>query len=90
MRKPRKMKGIDERAWKVINEMNGLPFARRTFGSLPADAVEASLARLLRTGCLTAFPPLVDPDPATRISQCEHTLLITADGVEVLTRTEDD
>ncbi len=32
-----------------------------------------------------AFAPLVDPDPAVRISQCEHTLLITEEGADVLT-----
>lgn len=85
VREPRKMKGLDPEAWGVIERMNGLPFARRTFGSLPREVVEATLARLLRTGCLTAFPPLVDPDPTVRISQWEHTLLVTDEGVEVIT-----
>ena len=82
---PRKMKGIDPAVWEVIEGMNGLPFARRTFVDLPAEAVEATLARLMRTGCLMDFPPLVDPDPATRIAQTEHTLLVHEDGVDVLT-----
>lgn len=82
---PRKMKGIDEEVWKVIEGMHGLPFARRTFGDLPADAVEGSLGRLKRTGCLMDFPPLVDPDPATRIAQTEHTLIVGESGIEVIT-----
>lgn len=82
---PRKMKGIDPTVWETIEAMNGLPFARRTFDGQAADAVEATLARLIRTGCLMDFPPLVDPDPATRIAQTEHTLLVGEDGIEVLT-----
>lgn len=85
VREPKKMKQIDERAWAVIEGMNGLPFARRTFADLPKDAVETTLARLLRTGCLAVYPPLVDPDPAVRIAQTEHTMIVTAGGVEVIT-----
>ena len=84
-KKPRKMKGIDTGVWDVIEGMNGLPFARRTFRDLPADAIESTLSRLQRTGCLMDFPPLVDPDPAARIAQTEHTMIVTADGVEVIT-----
>lgn len=82
---PRKMKGIDEDVWKVIEGMHGLPFARRTFGAIPADAIEGTLGRLKRTGCMMDFPPLVDPDPSTRIAQTEHTLIIGEDGIEVIT-----
>ncbi len=85
-RAPRKMKGIDPAAWAVIEAMNGLPFARRSFpASVPREAVEATLARLMRTGCMMAFPPLVDPDPAVRISQAEHTILVLEDRIEVTT-----
>ncbi|MFK5956169.1 MAG: type II methionyl aminopeptidase [Planctomycetota bacterium] len=84
-KKPRKMKGIDEHVWKVIEGMNGLPFARRTFVGIPADVIEGTLSRLQRTGCLMDFPPLVDPDPAARIAQTEHTMIVTANGVEVTT-----
>ncbi|MFQ5749649.1 MAG: type II methionyl aminopeptidase [Planctomycetota bacterium] len=86
VRNPRRMKGVDPAFWEVVEGMNGLPFARRTFPAcIPRDVVENSLARLIRMGSLMAFAPLVDPDPAVRISQCEHTLLITEDGAEVLT-----
>ncbi len=85
-RPPRKMKGIDAAAWQVIEEMRGLPFARRSFPtSVSPDAVESTLARLLRTGCLMAFPPLVDPNPAVMISQAEHTIIVLEDGIEVTT-----
>ncbi|MBC8405104.1 MAG: type II methionyl aminopeptidase [Planctomycetes bacterium] len=87
MRKaPRKMKQIDEDVWAVIEGMNGLPFARRTFGSMAKDAVESTITRLIRTGCLSVYPPLVDPDPKVRIAQTEHTMIVTDNGCEVITR----
>ena len=85
-REPRKMKLIDPAVWEKIEGMNGLPFARRTFGNLPKDAVESTLARLIRIGCLAVYPPLADPDHSVRISQTEHTVIITDDGCEVITR----
>jgi methionyl aminopeptidase len=88
-RQPRKMKGIDPAVWQVIEDMNGLPFARRTFAGMPADSVENTLGRLKRTGALMEFPPLVDPDPAVRVAQTEHTLIITDEGVEVTTASVD-
>lgn len=85
-RPPRKLKGVHPAAWEVIESLHGLPFARRSFPPrIPADAVESSLARLLRTGCLVAYPPLGDPDPRVRIAQAEHTLLVTESGAEVIT-----
>jgi len=86
VRKPHKFKNIDERVWNLIEKMQGLPFARRTFCDLPTGAVEATLLRLKRTGCLIDFPPLVDPDPSVRISQAEHTLMILENEVVVTTR----
>lgn len=85
MREPRKFKQIDPDVYAVIEKMNGLPFARRTFGALPKDNVETTLTRLLRTGCLSVYPPLNDPDPKVRIAQTEHTMIVTRDGAEVTT-----
>ena len=46
-----------------IEELTGE--LRAWFGKkLPPEAVEATLGRLNRIGCLMGFPPLVDPDPA--------------------------
>lgn len=87
VKKPRKMKGIDTAAWETIEALQGLPFARRSFAAdTPAAVVESTLARLIRTGCLISFPPLVDADPQVRIAQTEHTLLVTESGVEILTQ----
>lgn len=88
MREPRKMKQIDPAVYERIEAMNGLPFARRTLGGMPKDAIETTLARLLRTGCLAVYPPLVDPNPQVRIAQTEHTMIVTRDGAEVTTRAE--
>jgi methionyl aminopeptidase len=82
---PRKLKGIDHSVWAAIEGMKGLPFSRRTLANLPEEAVENSIGRLRRTGCLIDFPPLVDTDPAVRIAQTEHTMIVTSDGVEVTT-----
>ena len=84
-REPRKMKGLDMEVWEVIRKMNGLPFARRTFKGLAHKNIEATIDRLLRTHCLISFPPLVDPDPATKVAQTEHTIIITSKGVEATT-----
>lgn len=88
MREPRKMKQIDPAVYERIEAMNGLPFARRTLGGMPKDAIETTLARLLRTGCLAVYPPLVDPNPQVRIAQTEHTMIVTRDGAEVITRAD--
>ena len=85
-RAPTKLKGVDPAAWEVIERMHGLPFARRSFpAGITSAAIEATLARLMRVGCLVPYPPLVDPDPAVRVSQAEHSLLITDRGAEVIT-----
>ena len=82
---PKKFKGIDEQVWETIESMRGLPFARRTFKNIKPDTIESSLSRLVRMGCLMNFPPLVDPNPNTRITQCEHTLIVQEDVTEVIT-----
>jgi methionyl aminopeptidase len=84
-REPRKMKDVDPAVWEAIVKMNGLPFARRSLGPLPAVAVDSTLARLVRIGCLAEYPPLADPDPKVRITQTEHTLMVTETAVEVIT-----
>ncbi len=84
-RAPRKMKDVDPEVWAAIERMNTLPFARRSLGPLPPAAVDATLARLLRIGCLAEYPPLADPDPKVRIAQTEHTLMVTETEIEVIT-----
>lgn len=85
IKEPRKFKGIDEDVWNVIDKMNGLPFARRYFKGIDTELLEGTLTRMQRIGCIMSFPPLSDPNSEVRISQCEHTLIITDNGVEVIT-----
>ncbi len=84
-RPPRKPKGLDPEVMETILGLHGLPFSRRDLRRHPTQAVEATLARLMRTGCLMDFPPLCDSDPSVRIAQTEHTLVVTEDGIEITT-----
>ncbi len=81
---PRSAKGLDRDVLKAFESWRGLPIARRYFNHLDTDAVEAALGKLAKQGSLMRFPPLVE-DEGVMVSQTEHSLLITKDGVEVLT-----
>ncbi|MBL8693966.1 MAG: type II methionyl aminopeptidase [Planctomycetes bacterium] len=77
-------KGVDEAVLAAIEKWNGLPIARRYFREFPQIKVEETLLALLKQGCLVPYPPLCEA-PGTLVAQFEHTLLITQDGVEILT-----
>jgi methionyl aminopeptidase len=68
-----------------IRGIGGLPFARRQLGAFPQAAVEETLAWLKRHGKLAAYPPLVEKS-GRKVAQAEHTLYVSAEQVEVLTR----
>ncbi len=82
---PRKAKGIDREVLKAFESWRGLPIARRYFEHLDSDAVELALSKLAKQGSLMRFPPLV-ADEGVMVAQTEHSMLITEDGVEVLTK----
>ena len=63
----------------------GLPFSRRDLRHLSRPDVEEALRRLRGRGALHAYAPLVETT-GRKVAQAEHTILITATGVEVLTR----
>jgi methionyl aminopeptidase len=69
----------------AIRRLRGLPFARRQLGGLPRAAIESTLQALTRSGVLTAYPPLVETT-GRPVAQAEHTVYVSAQGVEVLTR----
>jgi methionyl aminopeptidase len=69
----------------AIRTLEGLPFARRQLARFSAPAVEQTLAWLKRHGRLTAYPPLVERS-GRPVAQAEHTIYVSADQVEVLTR----
>jgi methionyl aminopeptidase len=63
----------------------GLPFSRRDLLHLARPEVEEALRRLRIRGALHAYAPLVETT-GRKVAQAEHTILVTATGVEVLTR----
>ena len=74
----------DRRARQVLEEIaefDGLPFAARW---LSTDRAGMALRRLKQANVIKGYPVLKEADDAL-VSQAEHTLLITDDGVEVIT-----
>ncbi len=69
----------------ALRELKGLPFSRRDLSRFPRPRLEAELARLAERGALASYPPLVEAG-GRQVAQAEHTLYVSADGVEVLTR----
>jgi methionyl aminopeptidase len=68
-----------------IRGIGGLPFARRQLRAFSQAAVDETLVWLKRHGKLTAYPPLVEKS-GRKVAQAEHTLYVSAEQVEVLTR----
>jgi len=66
---------------EAIEAFDDLPFAARW---LEGDRVNMSLRRLKQANAIKGYPVLKEADDAL-VSQAEHTLLITDDGVEVTT-----
>lgn len=83
-KRPKPSKEIDPAVLTAIESWNGLPIARRYFREFDPRKVEETLLGLSKQGCLVRYPPLCEA-PGTMVAQFEHTLLISADGVEVLT-----
>lgn len=84
-KKVKTTKEIDPAVLEEIEKWNGLPIARRYFRKFEQQKVENTLQGMIKQGCLVKYPPLCE-DPGTMVAQFEHTLLITKDGVEVLTQ----
>ncbi|MFC6613948.1 type II methionyl aminopeptidase [Halopenitus salinus] len=68
-------------ALSAIEEFDGLPFAARW---LEMDGSEMALRRLKRQDVIKGYPVLKE-DAGQLVSQAEHTLLVTDEGVEVTT-----
>jgi methionyl aminopeptidase len=84
VRPPRKAKGLDRELLGAIQAWRGLPIARRYFRDFDPELVDETLSKLARQGSLVRYPPLVEED-GVMVTQCEHTLHLGPDGVEVLT-----
>ncbi|MFZ2071688.1 MAG: type II methionyl aminopeptidase [Halobacteriota archaeon] len=65
-----------------IKSYQGLPFAKRW---LPRERLELALRTLESTGMLRDYPVLRE-DEKGLVTQAEHTVIITKDGCEVITR----
>lgn len=83
-RPPRKAKGLDREVLAAIQSWRGLPIARRYFRDFDPEAVEATLSKLTRQGSLMRYPPLVEEE-GVMTTQCEHSMYLGPNGVEVLT-----
>jgi len=84
VRPPRKAKGLDKDVLRAIDGWRGLPIARRYFRHLEVEKVEDTISKLARQGSLMRYPPLVEEE-GVMVAQTEHSLYLSADGVEVLT-----
>jgi len=69
----------------ALRELRGLPFSRRDLAFLPRPLVEQTLEQLRGAGALTCYAPLAESG-GRPVAQAEHTVWISEDGVEVLTR----
>lgn len=84
-KKVKSTKEIDASVLAEIEKWNGLPIARRYFRNFETKKVEETLQGMIKQGCLVKYPPLCE-EPGVMVAQFEHTLLITKDGVEILTK----
>ena len=85
LRQVRKIR--DERATELMTEIqnryHGLPFAERWLHSIHDDATK-NLQKLLRSG-IVSYYPILDELGKGMVTQSEHTVMISKDGVEGLT-----
>ncbi len=84
VRPPLRAKGLDKDVLKEIESWRGLPIARRYFSAFDPLLVEDTLTKLARQGSLMRYPPLVEAD-GVMVAQTEHSIYLSAAGVEILT-----
>jgi methionyl aminopeptidase len=77
--------GLDAEVFGAIRAFNGLPFSRRQLRSLPSERVERTLRTLWERNWMAAYPPLKEAS-GRMVAQAEHSLYVSEEGVEVLTR----
>jgi len=77
---------ITRKVLKEINKYKNLPFCRRWLTKKFGQAkTNLALRNLKQLNILTEYPPLIDKNHGL-VSQAEHTVLITEEGCEVLTK----
>ena len=67
---------------KQVEEYRGLPFAKRW---LESDKLEFALIQLANAGILQSYPVLLEIEGGL-VAQAEHTIVITQNGCEVITK----
>lgn len=87
VRKPKPKDKLPRDLEAAVLAMEGLPFARRSLMRELDDPkrVEETLKALRKAKLLRAYPPLCERR-GVRVAQTEHTIFISEDGAEVLTR----
>jgi methionyl aminopeptidase len=72
---------------KQIEDYDGMPFAARWLNAkFPKIKVNFAMNQMIQLGMIHLFAPLADVKKGI-VSQAEHTLLVTKDGCEVLTKS---
>jgi methionyl aminopeptidase len=66
---------------QITSEFDGLPFAGRWLDSPRASM---ALRRLKQNGIVKGYPVLKEEE-GRYVSQAEHTVVVTEDGIEILT-----
>ena len=69
---------------EIKKRYKGLPFAERWLHSFQEQATK-NLQKLMRAGVVTYYP-ILDELGGGIVTQSEHTVLITKNGAEVLTK----
>lgn len=87
VRRPKPKDKIPADVTDALDAMEGLPFARRSLLRHLGDRrrVDEALRLLQKLKLLRSYPPLCE-SKGVRVSQTEHTIFISEDGAEVLTR----
>jgi methionyl aminopeptidase len=80
---------IRDRALKQLYDrikaaFSTLPFAQRWCQPFMPSGLDLALRRLARVGAIREYPQLCEKE-GSMVAQTEHTVLVTADGCEVLT-----
>ncbi len=74
---------LNEFFLKIHKEYETLPFSERWCHSIEKNA-ESYLRKLMKHGVITSYPRLCETKGAM-VAQAEHTIIVTEDGVEVIT-----
>ena len=87
-RNPKTKDHLPQRLRDALEDFHRLPFSRRDLARFMSDKeIEPAITLMRKRRLLREFPPLVEK-PGTRISQHEHTVMITESGSEVTTRLD--